>query len=1562
MSIILNHTGTASDLAFPTIAGVTNNGSAVNRVMEIGGTGSGTQAYSVAGGATNAIVAYTTPSGHLNGVTGAAGNYIIRLNLSAVNMTMNWSRVIVRRLNSAGTLQATISDQSFTVAMGTASIETTVSGIAQTFSAGDRLQVVYIATNTNAMTAQTFTVAHTADIDTPITPAATAPAAPAAPTITSEGNQQVSLSWTAPSDGGSAILEYEVRRTPGSVTQSAGTSTTHTFTGLTNGTSYTFAVRARNAVGWGNYSPESASATPQVPEVAAQISRTLPAATSTKTAAQVFPLHLIKDSFDAGLNTDIWEVWNGTPAGANAYADVTDGELRINVGSTGTGSTRYKGIRTKQSNYTLRESSWSVTLVEAASKATTGMGLLGQNLHYSMEVSFDTESVRNLQFWKWADGTGAFMRSSIPYNPAVHRHFRMRETGGTIFFETSVDGLSWTTHHSETAHSSVASVQFYLEVGFFSVATLLNGVTRFDNLNLAPPLKPAPPAAVSAPLGVTLSWTPSTGTTSQRVERRKAVITDFKNNLFNTDLFQLRVPAPAAMSAQVTNEEVRATRNATTETYPKFETITENENVTGGSIQGELSERFASSSGGTNLFSDIGFGAYNRIWDSYFFEVYANNQHLATRRINGTRTILSTTTLTESQARFYRVREKAGTIFFETAPLSAGGTGPGAWTLRHSSAIPFRVAQMAPLAGWGQFAGTTTVTNPSSAWDNIILFRNNWETVATLMDSATTYEDTSVEEGLYEYRIVGVNADGSTASDSSEALVEIDSAGTISRTLPAATSSKTGTHTDPVYTGALSRTLPALTSAKTGTSEGLPETFGPWSDPVSGTTNVLIVTPSAPVLVSATALGQSRVDLLWQKSAGATGYRVRRRRKYELWSQYEPHSTYLSHASAGEGMLRQENGTIATWEEVVNPTGTKQVIWVDGTSGLDTNSGLTSSLPKKTFAGVMPILTSTSIVVIRGGYYREAIRQTVGGESISNRQVWMAFPGETVTISGSDLVDDSGVFTAEANGVWSILWTAGRKKNGTTGAVETWATLNPASDSKRREFFVYNNQPLVSQDTYSGTLSPGQFYVDTTDNANRGSSTAVRLYIRLQGDANPNTAATSGLFEVGQRDILFGASNESGHNCGELGRAFFRLIGLNFRHAANRAQRPGICSGAQGSLFEEITVEWCGGLGIRVNGPNHIIRACRGNDNGQAGMGGSGVHGSLFEYCETSRNNWRGYSTGWEAGGFKFVRTVGATWKGHVALDNNGVGMWLDYLNHENTIRDSFVDNNMLAGIFIEYNCNGNKVFNNVACRTRDAGANWPGDGIIVQGINNIVAHNTTVLNKGAGIRTLTDSRSTTELVTTQMSFALSDPMYAWAWPGPAEDEASKPDPLVLNPGARIMNKCLFTTIKNNLHIDNGLDGGVGGRDLALNYGSVTTDYSGTAKSAYSVGERWGYLQSNDINGNVYWFRPGSGTGIYTTFQTVPRTASDGNNAYENLLSQFQSRTGKEPNGYQFTAGENEASVLNRTERIRGWRLIAGSAAIGKGVAVPAGLPLVDLYGNPRPSTAPDTGAHQFTG
>ncbi len=92
----------------------------------------------------------------------------------------------------------------------------------------------------------------------------TVPDAPTNVTATA-GNGRATVSFSAPvNNGGSPVISYTVTASPGNITAS-GTSSPITITGLTNGTGYTFTVKATNAAGNSVQSSLSNSVTPRVP-------------------------------------------------------------------------------------------------------------------------------------------------------------------------------------------------------------------------------------------------------------------------------------------------------------------------------------------------------------------------------------------------------------------------------------------------------------------------------------------------------------------------------------------------------------------------------------------------------------------------------------------------------------------------------------------------------------------------------------------------------------------------------------------------------------------------------------------------------------------------------------------------------------------------------------------------------------------------------------------------------------------------------------------------------------------------------------------------------------------------------------------------------------------------------------------------------------------------------------------------------------------------------------------------------------------------------------------------
>ncbi len=143
------------------------------------------------------------------------------------------------------------------------------------------------------------------------------------------------------------------------------------------------------------------------------------------------------------------------------------------------------------------------------------------------------------------------------------------------------------------------------------------------------------------------------------------------------------------------------------------------------------------------------------------------------------------------------------------------------------------------------------------------------------------------------------------------------------------------------------------------------------------------------------------------------------------------------------------------------------------------------------------------------------------------------------------------------------------------------------------------------------------------------------------------------------------------------------------------------------------------GQGARVSGGSYSY-------NGQMGMGGDG-NGAIIEDVEIAFNNYAGFATGWEAGGFKFARSDGLVVRNSCVHHNIGIGMWTDIDNIRITYEGNTVFENTGAGISHEISFAA-IIRNNIVARNGSGADTWLwGSQILIQNSRDTEVYGNTV-------------------------------------------------------------------------------------------------------------------------------------------------------------------------------------------------------------------------------------------
>lgn len=79
---------------------------------------------------------------------------------------------------------------------------------------------------------------------------------------------------------------------------------------------------------------------------------------------------------------------------------------------------------------------------------------------------------------------GSDTETSLAFDPVNHAWWRIGESGGTIFWDTSPDGATWTNRRSKAVGITVTSLTVRLLTGFYGTEPS-PGTAKFDNVNTA---------------------------------------------------------------------------------------------------------------------------------------------------------------------------------------------------------------------------------------------------------------------------------------------------------------------------------------------------------------------------------------------------------------------------------------------------------------------------------------------------------------------------------------------------------------------------------------------------------------------------------------------------------------------------------------------------------------------------------------------------------------------------------------------------------------------------------------------------------------------------------------------------------------------------------------------------------------------------------------------------------------------------------------------------------------------------------------------------------------------
>jgi hypothetical protein len=393
--------------------------------------------------------------------------------------------------------------------------------------------------------------------------------------------------------------------------------------------------------------------------------------------------------------------------------------------------------------------------------------------------------------------------------------------------------------------------------------------------------------------------------------------------------------------------------------------------------------------------------------------------------------------------------------------------------------------------------------------------------------------------------------------------------------------------------------------------------------------------------------------------------------------------------------------------------------------GNDAAAG-TEAAPWRSLQQALDSLQPGDTALVGPGTYRERVEWRRGGTAAAPITL-SALPGARVVVSGADLLADGWSGVAGLEGAYRHDWALRFPINGPDDLTHPGDKEHELTGRAEQ---VMHDGRLLRQVLRREQLAPGTFHVDLG---------AKELLVWLRQGGNPAGADLEASTRTQWLAALPGVSH-------------VRVRGITFRYAANHAQRGAFVIGDGGSrewVIEDCVFERANGPGASFTGEGHLLRRCVFQDNGQLGFGAYNCHQTRMEDCGIYRNNAKGYSTGWEAGGLKITMSRGFVMQRCRAVDNRGVGIWYDIGNEQAEVAHCYIADNDEAGLFYEISyslqAHDNLIVNNANQGEQARGA-WSCAGITLSSSEDCVVENNTLVGNRDGIAFREQPRTTPRL------------------------------------------------------------------------------------------------------------------------------------------------------------------------------------------------------------------------